>query len=211
MPNPLIANRPPAAPMAPFTPAPVAPAAPAALPQNTAAGLQGRGQPLDVGVVTDSVAKFAADHPEQVAQIRQEIDSAVQSGELTLSELNMLAQLATTVLRDPGLYPQIRQFVIQQGIATEQDLPAQYDQGLVIAVLIAARAAQGAQEAGPPQDAQGPSMQDGGPVGPNVGVSRPVPIKAHTGEYVVPKHVVDMKGREFFDKLLAQYDPAQKK
>jgi len=35
--------------------------------------------------------------------------------------------------------------------------------------------------------------------------SEPVLIEAHTGEYVIPKHIVDMKGREFFDRMLEQY------
>jgi hypothetical protein len=33
----------------------------------------------------------------------------------------------------------------------------------------------------------------------------PVPIMAHEGEYVIPKNVVQMKGKEFFDRLVEQY------
>jgi hypothetical protein len=46
-------------------------------------------------------------------------------------------------------------------------------------------------------------MKDGGRV--KGSASAPVMIEAHTGEYVIPKHVVDMKGREFFDRMLEQY------
>ena len=47
------------------------------------------------------------------------------------------------------------------------------------------------------------TMKDGGRVRGED--SDPVMIEAHTGEYVIPKHVVDMKGREFFDRMLEQY------
>ena len=83
---------------------------------------------------------------------------------------------------------------------------------VVIAILIAARAAQadvGGQNlmAGGTPAMAGPapiqSMKDGGRVRGED--SKPVMIEAHTGEYVIPKHVVDMKGREFFDRMLEQY------
>jgi hypothetical protein len=35
--------------------------------------------------------------------------------------------------------------------------------------------------------------------------SEPVPIMAHTGEYVIPAAVVRAKGTEFFDSLVAKY------
>ena len=47
------------------------------------------------------------------------------------------------------------------------------------------------------------SLKDGGRVRGES--SDPVMIEAHTGEYVIPKRVVDMKGREFFDRMLEQY------
>jgi len=49
-------------------------------------------------------------------------------------------------------------------------------------------------------------MREGGPLPEKS--SNPdgsIPINAHEGEYVIPKHVVRAKGTEFFDKLLAQY------
>jgi hypothetical protein len=168
--------------------------------------------PMDPDMVEMQLQQFAAQNPQAVAQIQQVINSAMMSGELTQQELNMMVQLATTVLRSPELYPQMRQFAIQRGLATEEDLSPQYDQGLVIAVLIAAQAAQanvGGQDmmaGGTPAMAGAPPMQslkDGGRVQGQA--SEPVVIEAHTGEYVIPKHVVDMKGREFFDRMLEQY------
>jgi len=168
--------------------------------------------PLNPQMVDLQIKQFASQNPQAVAQIKQAINEALMSGEMTAQELNMLVQMATTVLRSPEMYPQMRQFAIQQGLATEQDLPPQYDQGLVIAVLIAAQAAQSAtggqdmMAGGTPAMAGNmpiQSLKDGGRV--ESGGSEPVVIEAHTGEYVIPKHVVDMKGREFFDRMLEQY------
>jgi hypothetical protein len=179
------------------------------------AGLQQQAnpqEPLSPQMIEMQIQDVATRNPQVLAQIRQAINEAIMSGELTQQELNMMVQLATTAMRNPALYPQIRQFAIQQGIATEQDLSPTYDQGLIIAILAAAQAAQadvGGQNmmAGgtPAMAGAAPiqSMKDGGRVKGNA--SEPVVIEAHTGEYVIPKHVVDMKGREFFDRMLEQY------
>lgn len=168
--------------------------------------------PMDPNMLEMQIQQFTAQNPQVLAQIQQAINEAIMTGELTQQELNMMVQLATTVMRNPALYPQIRQFAIQQGIATEQDLSPQYDQGLIIAILIAARAAQ-ADVGGQNMMAGGtPAMAGAAPVqslkrGGRVrgDSSEPVLIEAHTDEYVIPKHVVDMKGREFFDRMLEQY------
>ena len=160
------------------------------------------------------VNQFAMQHPQQLAQIRAVIEEGLMSGELTQQELNTIVQLATVAAQNPEMYPYVRNFAIQQGIAAEQDLPAQYDQGLVFVLLLAARAAQTAvggqnmMQQGSPALAGGtpiPSMAKGGPV-PGASRSDPIMIEAHTGEYVIPKHVVDMKGKEFFDNLVAKYE-----
>lgn len=185
-------------------------------PPGVQAQAMGGQEPLSPQMVEMQVQNLATQNPQVLAQIKQAINEAMLSGELTQEELNMMVQMATTVLRNPALYPQVRQFAIQQGIATEQDLSPEYDQGLVIAILIAARAAQadvGGQDmmAGgtPAMAGAAPvqSMKDGGRVRGEA--SKPVMIEAHTGEYVIPKHIVDMKGREFFDRMLEQY--AEKK
>jgi hypothetical protein len=59
------------------------------------------------------------------------------------------------------MYPQIRQFAIQKGLATEQELPVEYDEGLIIALITAGKAmeadVQFTREQQPMQD-----MKDGG-------------------------------------------------
>lgn len=158
------------------------------------------------------VNQFAAQHPQQVAQIRAAIAEVMQTGELTPQELNMIVQLATVAAQNPEMYPHVRRFAIQNGIAAEQDLPPQYDQGLVFVLLLAARAIQGAQEGGqsggvavPSTPSAVPSMAQGGEVPQSRGSDGAVAINAHEGEYVIPAHVVKMKGKEFFDTLIEKY------
>ena len=68
------------------------------------------------------------------------------------------------------MYPQIRQFAIQKGLATEQDLPVEYDEGLVIALITAGKAMDADVQFQPTQQ-----MKDGGllevPQG-NMGLSK---------------------------------------
>jgi hypothetical protein len=169
-------------------------------------------EPLDPQMVEMQIQKFVGQNPQQVAQIQQEIMALLSSGEMTQQELNMVVQMATAALRNPALYPQLRQAMVQQGIVDEEDLPLDFDQGLLITIVIAGRTMQanvGGQNmlAGgtPAMAGAAPiqSMKDGGRVRGEA--SEPVMIEAHTGEYVIPKHVVDMKGREFFDRMLEQY------
>lgn len=192
------------------------PIRPQAVQQQAAqqAGLQQGGQqgPMSPQMVEMRIQQFMQQRPDLVAQIQAAVNEGIMTGDLTQQELNTMVQLATTVLRNPNLYPQVRQFAIQQGLATEADLSPQYDEGIVIAIIIAGRAAQanvGGQNmmaGGTPQMAQQrpiQSLEKGGRV---MGTdSEPVLIEAHTGEYVIPKHIVDMKGREFFDRMLEQY------
>jgi len=160
------------------------------------------------------VNQFATQNPQQVAQIRAAIQEVLATGELTQQELNMIVQLATVAAQNPDMYPYVRNFAIQQGIATEQDLPAQYDAGLVFVLLLAARAAQadlGGQnmmQGGTPAMASGqpiPSMSKGGMTPDSDNDDGSVLINAHEGEYVIPANVVRMKGKEFFDNLVEKY------
>jgi hypothetical protein len=161
------------------------------------------------------VNQFASQNPQQINGLRVAIQQVMQTGELTQPELNTIIQLATVAAQNPEMYPYVRKFAIQNGITTEQDLPEQYDQGLIFVLLLAARAIQadlGGQnmmQGGSPTMAGSPipSMARGGsvPGGASPGKSNPILIQAHTGEYVIPKNVVDMKGREFFDSLVEKY------
>lgn len=166
------------------------------------------GKRIDPQMLQMQLNQFANQNPQQMAQIRQAIVQELQSGELTSQELNMMVQLATVAAQNPEMYPYVRRFAIQQGIATEQDLPAQYDQGLVFVLLLAARAVQqdlGGSPAGAAAPAEAgpmiPSMAKGGSV-PGRGESKPVLIEAHTGEYVVPKFAVDWYGKQKLDQMV---------
>lgn len=172
------------------------------------------GQPMDYQMLEMNINQFMSQHPQQVKQIQDVLMQLIQSGQLSQQELNMVAQLATVAAQNPEMYPYVRQFAIQQGIVTEQDLPQQYDQGLVFVLLLAARAAQqmmGGQnmmQGGSPAMAGGPavpSMKVGGEVPQSRKSDGSVLINAHEGEYVIPKNVVEMKGKEFFDNLVEKY------
>ena len=172
------------------------------------------GQPMNPQVMDMELNKMASENPELIARIRAGIEAGLQSGELTIEELNMVIELAKTVLQDPSMYPQVRQFAIQKGLATEQEIPMEYDEGLIIALILASKSLeadvqfQGAQPMQGMQEMQdggvltGPSHDDGG-----------IPVKVGNtlaemegGEYVIPTHVVKAKGTEFFDKMLASYE-----
>lgn len=146
-------------------------------------------------------------NPQVVQEIQQELMEGLQSGEITPQELNMIIQLVQVAAQNPDMYPYVRQFAIQQGIASEEDLPPQYDEGLVVALLTVVKAAQQMMQGGQSMtgqlEATMPSMKNGGKV--EGSTDAPVPIMAHEGEYVIPKNVVHMKGKEFFDRLVEQY------
>lgn len=201
------------------------------LPQYEMGGMIGPGgqpEPMGVGVqqgmrpdapmnpqmMEMQINQMATQHPEMVAQLRQSVMQAIQSGELTQQELNTVVQLATLTAQNPDMYPYVRKFALQQGLATEQDLPQQYDQGLIFILLLVARAVQedmGGQnmmQGGTAAMAGMPSMASGGKVPPSKKADGGVVIEAHEGEYVIPKRVVEMKGKEFFDRMLEQYKDA---
>lgn len=147
--------------------------------------------------------QFVQQHPQQVQKIQMVIQQAMQSGQLTQQQLNMMVQLATVALQNPEMYPQLRKLAIQNGLATEQDISQQYDQGLLFVLVTVGQSLQsGGQQ--PPRPI--PSMKGGGHI-PNQGSSKsdPVIIQAHEGEFVIPAHIVKAKGTEFFDALIKKY------
>jgi hypothetical protein len=171
---------------------------------------------------------FMRKNPQQVQQISNAIMAGVQTGEITAEELNMAGQLAMTALQNPDMYQYVRQFAIQQGMAGEQDLSPEYDQGLIFVILLAVRTAQqsmGAMGGMGTQTGMGEqpvmSMAEGGyvmmgdhaaaggkVVGPGTGTSDSIPIRVSAGEYVIPAHIVKAKGKDFFDGLLKKYQSA---
>lgn len=182
----------------------------------TGVGVQEQGTPqggISPQMIEMQVNQFAAQNPEQVQQISQEVLQAVQSGELTMDEINMMEQLARLTIQNPDMYPYVRNFLIQQGIATEDTMSPQFDSGLIFVVLLAIRSIRsgGAQVSpgGVPMGMQAnpaiPSMAAGGSVPASKKDDGGVLINAHEGEYVIPKNVVQMKGKEFFDNLVDKY------
>lgn len=167
------------------------------------------------------VNEIMSQNPEAVARIRAGIEAGIQSGELDANELNTIIQLAKTVMQNPEMYPQIRQMAIQRGIATEADLPAQFDEGLVMAIIAAGKSmeadvqVEGGQAPMPQPPVQemefggmvnGPSHDQGGV---RVKMKGGGEIEVEGGEYVIPKDVVKKKGTDFFDKMLqAEKDKA---
>jgi len=195
---------------------------------NPQAQAQGNMSPQ---MIEMQIQEFMRTQPQAVAQIQQAIMAGYQTGELTPEEMNQGGQLAMTALQNPDMYPYLRRFAIQQGLATEQDLPADFDQGLVITIIIAFRAAQqmigqmgmgGSMGTAPMVNpAELPQMRDGGIVtagdhaamggkvkGAGTGTSDSIPIRVSAGEYVIPAKVVQAKGKDFFDALLKKYQDA---
>ena len=207
---------PPAPPAAPPMAQPgLAPQQPGMMPPGGAAPTQR----MSLQQLQQEAQKFAQANPQAVQAIREALMEGVQDGDITPQQITMLVQMAVAAAQNPELYPRLRQMAIQQGMADEEDLPMQYDQGLVFSLIIAGAAMQGGQGMAAPQvpGAQAPAamMKDGGhiamtrsPMGDNTGRADDIPIRVSGGEYVIPKHVVERKGTEFFDKLIGK-DKAQ--
>jgi hypothetical protein len=195
---------------------------------------QAMSQPIPMQEMEQAVQQTMQSNPQAISQMRQVIMQAIQSGELTMEQLNTAVQLATAAAQNPALYPRLRQLAIQRGLATEQDLPAEYDQGIVFAILMAGAAVQqelqGAQAGGPMQqlanggrvqtfrDTYSPGFKMGGdipeewsPTDDKTGRADDIQIRVSGGEYVVPKHVVEAKGTDFFDMLLEKYKKGDEK
>jgi len=190
------------------------------------AGMQGgQQQAMSPQMLEMQLQEFMRKNPQQVQQIANGIMAGFQTGEITPEELNMAGQLAMTALQNPEMYQYVRQFAIQQGMATEEDLSPTYDQGLVFVLLLAVRVAQqqtggmGTQTGMPEQPVM--SMANGGyvsmgdhaaaggkVVGPGTGTSDSIPIRVSAGEYVIPAKIVQAKGKDFFDSLLKKYQSA---
>lgn len=194
------------------------------------AGVRAQGAParMTPQQMEQQLNEFLRKNPQQVQQIQNAMMAGLQSGEITIEDVNMMEQLATTALQNPDMYSYIRNFAIQQGYATEQDLSPEYDQGLIFVLLLAARAVkqmggQAGMGGGNALQGQQPvmNMATGGMVqmgdhaamggkveGPGTETSDSIPIRVSRGEYVIPAHIVKMKGKEFFDSMLEKYKDA---
>ena len=189
-------------------------------PQGGAPGLASptAGQTMTPQQVMTEAQRFVSQHPQQFQQIQQEVQAGLQRGEFTAEEMNMLVQLATAATQNPELYPQMRAALISQGVAEEDDLPPEYDAGLMF-ILIVIGQSMGAMAQQAPSLDQYMGQQDGGGALPGLpgGVSMrqggalperspnpdgSIPIRAHEGEYVIPKEVVRRLGTKHFDDLI---------
>jgi hypothetical protein len=178
--------------------------------------------------------QFARRNPREVQQVQMAVQQVIQSGSLTMQELNMLVQLATVAMQNPEMYPQFRAMVVRENLLTEQEISQQFDPGLLFTILILGQSMQATPQMGGMQPvAENPALtagatQMGGVSGPEVSGSMPsmamggalptrsnkadgsIPIRAHEGEYVIPAHIVRAKGTEFFDKMLQNYSEDSK-
>ncbi len=157
----------------------------------------------------EEAQRFVQEHPEEAQKVQGIIATAIQNGELTPQELNTAIQLAKTALANPAAYPQIRQFAIQNGLGTEQDIPEQMDQGLLYVLLVAGKSAQAAGPTGNAMSGQGPAptMENGVlPEYKNGGMTGDTPhlAKVHPREYVIPEDTLIYHGKKHFDKLVEQ-------
>jgi len=174
-----------------------------------AAGLreQPMAAPMSPQMAGMQARQFAQQNPQQLAEIRQEIMGALQSGELQPQSLNLLVQLAQVVSQNPDMYPYARNFLIQQGVMDEDDLPPQFDPAVQFLLDMVAEAAKGLSGSAPAAAGTAPpvaSMAKGGTVPDSKKASGGVVIEAHEGEYVIPAHIVRQKGTDFFDKLIGK-------
>lgn len=202
----------------PPAPAAAPPPQPGATPQAPGLAPPGGAAPqrMSLQQLQQEAQKFAQANPQAVQAIRDAFMEGMQSGDITQQQVTMLVQMAVAAAQNPDLYPRLRQMAIQQGMADEEDIPVQYDQGLVFALIVAGTVVQSggplpaSPQAPAPQGAT-PMMADGGhipmtrsPTGDNTGRADDITIRVSGGEYIVPKHVVERKGTEFFDKLIGK-------
>lgn len=182
-------------------------------------------QPDETPITMQDVDMFMESNPQAVQQMAGELQMMVETGEVSPQQLAMGANLAIAALNDPSTYPQLRQFAIQQGLVEAEDMPEQMDEAALFTIILAAKSIGADTSMQQQKMDQGPAnMKDGGIVtagsngsgggtvaGAGTGTSDSVPINVSAGEYVIPAHVVEMKGREFFDKMLENYNPGQDK
>ena len=188
-------------------------------PQAAGVNPAGNNTPIPAQQLDAEAQRVISQAPELFLELKQAVEQAVANGEITMEELNLAGQLATAAAQNPQLWPQLRQFAIQKGLAEENELPQEYDQGLVFALILATKAIQGGgpQAQGQPPQAVGGAPQTQGQVpqaalrtGGEVPSSRnqdgSVAITAHDGEFVIPERVVREKGTDFFNKMIEPKD-----
>ncbi len=186
----------------------------------TQQGASPEGQRIDPQMLDANIAQGLSQDPQAKEEIKRMVMEAVQSGELTPQELQQVIQMAKAAQHNPQIWPQLRAFIIQQGIADPGDIPEQYDQGLLSIILIIAKSVEGdlqnATGVLPPQGmGQGPQTTGPGVLqGPGTGTSDSIratnmanggQVNVSNGEYIIPADVVKAKGVDFFDGMVRKY------
>jgi hypothetical protein len=164
--------------------------------------------PMNPAQLNQEAQKFAQSNPQVMQQTQAIITQAIQSGELTGEELNMAVQLSKAALANPASYPQVRQFAIQNGLGSEQDVPQEMDQGLLFTLLVVGQAMQankpstGGAAVQPSKEQPAgllPEYREGGMTG-----DKPHIAQLHANEYVATKEALLYHGKKTYDKLEEQ-------
>lgn len=160
-------------------------------------------------MIDQEATRFVQQNPQEAQKVQALIALAMQTGDLTPQELNTAIQLAKTALANPSSYPQVRQYAIQNGLGTEQDIPQQMDKGLLYILIVVGKAAQAVGPQGNAMQGQGPAptMENGVlPEYKNGGMTGDTPhlAKVHPREYVIPEDTLIYHGKKHFDKLVEQ-------
>jgi hypothetical protein len=79
---------------------------------------------------------LANQNPEAIAQYDQGMEAAIQGIDVPVEQLQVLLQGLEYILKNEKEYPQIRQQLISGGVATEEDLPEQFDRGYFMTMLV---------------------------------------------------------------------------
>ena len=174
----------------------------------------GQGRPLNFAAIDQQAQQFMQQNPQQVEEIRAEVQDSIASGEVDPASLNTFVQIATVSLQNPEMWPQLRQVLIQQGMLDAEDVSEEYDQGFLIILYIIGKTMGSGQAQTPIPGGQPPmsagqtpqmSMSEGGAL-PEKSENEDgsIPINAHEGEYVIPADVTRRLGTDHFDKLIAK-------
>jgi hypothetical protein len=167
------------------------------------------GSPLNFAAIDMEAQRFMQQNPQQVEQIKAEVQRAMAEGELDAAALNMFVQVATVALQNPDMWPQLRQSLIAQDMLDPEDIGEEYDQGFLITLYIIGKTMGGGQMTTPAPMSAGQepqmSMREGGPLpAKSENPDGSIPINAHEGEYVIPADVARKLGTDHFDKLIAK-------
>lgn len=182
----------------------------------------GQGRPLNFAAIDQQAQQFMQQNPQQVEQIKAQVQQAMDAGEIDAQSLNMFVQVATTALQNPDMWPQLRQVLIQQGMLDAEDVGAEYDQGFLIILYIIGKTMGGGQMTTPAPEQGGMPMSAG--QAPQMSMAKggalpaksknpdgSIPINAHEGEYVIPADVVRRLGTDHLDKMIAKTRGAEDK